>query len=317
VRARRLADLVQQRANPGQIATNVTGKILYGEHQYGFSETGTVESNKGVTRDDLQAFWRQHFVPGNAALVVTGAITMAELRKLAEASFGVWPKGTATPAKLGVPSTTPPRLVIVDRPGSPQTQLRVATVGVPRNSPDYMPVRIMNTILGGMFASRINMNLREEHGYTYGANSQFVFWRSGGPFSVTTGVRTDVTAPAVHEVMIELRKMIDTRVTPDELTLAKDAITLQLPALFETNDRTVGSLSTLFTHGLPLSYYSNLAEQISVVDAQAVQEVAKKYLVPDKFVIVAVGDRSKIGEALEKELAATAEIRDPDGVVTK
>jgi zinc protease len=317
VRARRLADLVEQRANPVQIATNVTSKTLYGAHQYGFSETGTVESNKAMTRADLQAFWKQNFVPGNAALVVTGAVSMQELRKLAEAQFGGWPKGTATPAKLGTPSTSAPRLVIVDRPGSPQTQLRVATFGVPRNSPDYVPVRVMNTILGGMFASRINMNLREEHGYTYGANSQFVFWRSGGPFSVTTGVRTDVTAPAVHEVMLELKKMIETRVTPQELTLAKDAITLQLPALFETNDRTVGSLATLFTHGLPLNYYSNLAEQISVVDAQAVQEVARKYLVPDKFVVVAVGDRSKIGEPLQKELGVAAEIRDPDGVVIK
>ncbi len=175
----------------------------------------------------------------------------------------------------------------------------------------------MNTILGGMFASRINMNLREEHGYTYGANSQFPFWRSGGPFAVATGVRTDVTAPAVHEVMIELRRMGETRVTPQELTLAKDAITLQLPALFESSDRTTTSLSTLFTHGLPLNYYSNLSEQISVVDAQAVQDVAKKYLLLDKFVIVAVGDRSKIGEALEKELGTKAEIRDADGGVVK
>ena len=317
VRARRLADLVEQRANPVQIATNVAGRTLYGTHQYGFSETGTVESNKQLTRDDLQAFWRQNFVPGNSALVVTGAVTLAEVRKLAEASFGNWPKGTASPAKLGTPSTSAPRLVIVDRPGSPQTQLRVSTFGVPRNSPDYVPVRVMNTILGGMFSSRINMNLREEHGYTYGANSQFVFWRSGGPFSVNSGVRTDVTAPAVHEIMIELRKIIDTRVTPEELTLAKDAITLQLPALFETNDRTVGSLSTLFTHGLPLSYYSNFSEQISVVDAQAVQDVARKYLVPEKFVVVAVGDRSKIGAELEKELSATADVRDPDGVAVK
>ena len=317
VRARRLADLVQQRANPVQIATNVMGRTLYGTHQYGFSETGTDESNKQLTREDLQAFWRQHFVPGNAALVVTGAITLPELRKLAEASFGSWPRGTAAPAKLGTPSAAVPRLVIVDRPGSPQTQLRVATFGVPRNSPDYVPVRVMNTILGGMFASRINMNLREQHGYTYGANSQFQFLRSGGPFSVATGVRTDVTGPAVHEVMIELRKMIDTRVTPEELTLAKDSITLQLPALFETSDRTVGSLATLFTHGLPLNYYSNLSEQISVVDAQAVQEVATKYLVPDKFVVVAVGDRSRIGEALEKELGVTAEIRDAEGAPVK
>jgi zinc protease len=317
VRATRLADLIEQRGNPVQVVGTVMSRTLYGPHQYGFSEIGTVESNKQLTRDDLQAFWRQHFVPGNAALVVTGAITVPELRKQAEAVFGKWPRGAAAPAKLGVPDAAPPRLVIVDRPGSPQTQLRVATFGVPRSSPDYMPVRVMNTILGGMFASRINMNLREEHGYTYGANSQFVFWRSGGPFAVATGVRTDVTAPAVHEVMLELREMSETRVTPQELTLAKDAITLQLPALFETSDRTTTSLSTLFTHGLPLNYYSNLAEQISVVDAQAVQEVAKKYLVPDKFTVVAVGDRSKIGEALEKELGTKAEIRDADGAPVK
>jgi predicted Zn-dependent peptidase len=111
--------------------------------------------------------------------------------------------------------------------------------------------------------------------------------------------------------------MSETRVTPQELTLAKDAITLQLPALFETSDRVATSLSTLFTHGLPLNYYSNLAEQISVVDAQAVQEVAKKYVVADKFVVVAVGDRSKIGEALEKELGTTAEIRDAVGALIK
>ena len=317
VRATRIADLAQQRGNPVQIVNVVAGKALYGTHQYGFSETGTIESNKQLTREDLQAFWKQHFVPGNAALVVTGAVTMPELRKLAESAFGSWPRGAASPAKLGVPNAAPPRLVIVDRPGSPQTQLRVATFGVPRSSPDYMAVRVMNTILGGMFASRINMNLREEHGYTYGANSQFPFWRSGGPFAVATGVRTDVTAPAVHEVMLELRRMGETRVTPQELTLAKDAITLQLPALFESSDRTTASLSTLFTHGLPLNYYSNLSEQISVVDAQAVQEVAKKYLLMDKFMVVAVGDRSKIGEALEKELGTPAEIRDADGALVK
>jgi len=313
VRATRLASLVEQRGNPVQIVGNVMGKALYGTHQYGFSELGTVESNKQLTREDLQTFWRQHFVPSNAALVVTGAVTLPELRKLAQTAFGAWPRGTAVPAKLGVPAAAPPRLIIVDRPGAPQTQLRVATFGVPRSSPDYVPVRVMNTILGGMFASRINMNLREEHGYTYGANSQFMFWRSGGPFAVATGVRTDVTAPAVHEVMLELKKMSETRVTPQELTLAKDAISLQLPALFETADRTTTSLSTLFTHGLPLNYYSNFAEQISVVDAQAVQDVAKKYLLADKFAVVAVGDRSKIGEGLEKELGTPAEIRDPDG----
>jgi zinc protease len=318
IRAARLADLVQQRSNPAQVANNVMMASLYGSnHPYGFGEIGTQHSNKTLTRDEIQGFWRQHFVPGNAALVVAGPVTMAEVRKLADSTFGAWPRGTALPAKLGPPSVTAPRLVIVDRQGSPQTQLRLVTVGVPRTSPDYVPVRVMNTILGGSFASRINMNLREAKGYTYGANSQFVFWRSGGPFAVQTGVRTDVTAPAVHEVLLEVRRMIDTRVTPEELTLAKDAIAQSLPALFETNERVVTSLGTLFTFGLPLNYYSNLSEQISVVDAQAVQEMAKKYLVPEKFAIVAVGDRGRIAEALEKEVGVTAEIRDAEGLVVK
>jgi zinc protease len=317
IRAARLADLVQQRSNPTFVATNATSATLYGAHPYGFGELGTVESNKALSRDDLQAFWRERFVPGNAALVVSGSIALPELRKLTENAFAAWPRGTGAPAKLGTPSSTPPRLVIIDRPGSPQTQLRVATFGIPRNSPDYMPVRVMNTILGGMFASRINMSLRETHGYTYGANSQFQFLRSGGPFAVSTGVRTDVTAPAVREIMIEIKRMVETTVTPEELTLAKDAITQSLPASFETAERVVASLSTLFNYGLPLNYYSNLSEQISVVDEKAVQEVAKKYLAGDKFVVVAVGDRARIGEELEKELATTAQIRDGDGAITK
>jgi zinc protease len=314
IRAARLADVVQQRSNPTVIADNVMGTVLYGEgHPYGAPELGTPESNKRLSRDELHAFWREHFVPGNAALVVAGAITVPELRKLAEAEFGGWPRGSAKTAQLSVPSFARPRLAIVDRPGSPQTQLRVASIGVPRTSPDYIPLRVMNAILGGMFSSRINMNLREVHGYTYGARSQFSFWRGGGPFFVSAGVRTDVTAPATHEVMLELNRMVDTRVTPDELTLAKEAIMQSIPATFETSDRTVTSLATLFTFGLPLNYYSTLAEQISVVDAQRVQEMAKKYIVPAQFVIVAVGDRGKIAEPLEKELATKAEARDPDG----
>ena len=179
-----------------------------------------------------------------------------------------------------------------------------------------MPVRVMNTILGGMFASRINMNLREAHGYTYGASSAFQFARSAGPFAVQTGVRTDVTTPALKEVNIELKRMVDTRVTPAELKLAKDSITQSLPATFETNDRTVNALSSLFTFGLPLNYYTNLEEQVLAVDAPAVQAVAKKYLVPERMVVIAVGDSSKIRQPLETELGP-AQLRDADGLVIR
>ena len=187
---------------------------LYGlEHPYGFAELGTAESIKRVTRDELQGFWRRQFVPGNAALVVAGAITLPELRKLAESAFGPGRTEPPRPRSLETRRSAQPRLVLVDRPGSPQTQLSVATIGVPRSSPDYIRLRVMNAILGGLFSSRINLNLREANGYTYGARSQFSFWRGAGPFAVSTGVRTDVTAPAVREIVNEVKRMVETDVT--------------------------------------------------------------------------------------------------------
>ena len=315
IRASRLADVVQQRSNPNSIANNVMAAALYGlEHPYGFAQLGTTDSIKRVTREDLQGFWRGQFVPGNAALVVSGSITMPELRTLAESALGGWARGTATTAKLGDLALGQPRLVLVDRPGSPQTQLRVATIGAARSSPDYIRLRVMNAILGGLFSSRINLNLREAKGYTYGAGSQFSFWLGAGPFAISTGVRTDVTAQAVHEIVNEMKRMIATDVTGDELTLAKDAITQSLPGQFETNEFTVGALSAIFVYGLPLSYYATLPGQISAVTPKDVQTVATKYLVPEKMVVVAVGDSAKIRQPLEAEVAP-AELRSPDGLL--
>jgi zinc protease len=316
-RATRLANLVQQRANPGIVVNAVMAAALYGQaHPYGFTELGTPESTRKITRDELQAFWKEHFVPGNAALVVAGAITQSELRRLVDAAFGAWPAGTSSPASLGDPISTKARLVVVDRPGSPQTQIRVASIGAPRSSPDYVPLRVMNDILGGLFSSRINLNLREAHGYTYGASSQFTFRRSAGPFLVGSGIRTDVTAPAVQEIFNELQKMITTSVTPDELALAKDSYARSLPSAFETTESAVASFSTMFTYGLPLDYFATLPDRIRAVTAQDVQAVAKRYLVPEKMVVVAVGDRAKIGPGLEAQLGPS-EIRDPDGALLK
>jgi zinc protease len=294
----------------------VLATALYGRsHPYGFTELGTAESNRQITRDELQDFWRRNFVPANAALVVAGAITLADLRRLTDAAFGQWSGARPAAITLGQSTPTSAKLVIVDRPGSPQTQVRVGLVGAPRSSPDYIPLRVMNEILGGAFSSRINMNLRERHGYTYGASSQFAFRRGAGPFSAGAGVRTDVTGPAVQELLKEIQGMPSTSVTADELVLAKDAISRSLPASFETAENTVASLSSLFIYGLPMNYYSTLGDRIQAVDAAAVQTVARKYLLPDKLVVVAVGDRSKIGTALEAQLGP-AEIRDPDGLVT-
>src|SRR6185369_7182443 len=184
-RASRLGSLAQQREAPGAVANAATFAALYGpSHPYGYLELGTEASNKAMTRDDLQAFWSQNFVPNNAALIVSGQITEAELRPLVEKAFGDWMRGTPASPVPADPATTAARLVVVDKPGSPQTELRVAAIGVPRSTPDYEAVRVMNEELGGLFSSRINLNLREEHGYTYGAGSQFVFRRNAGPFLV-------------------------------------------------------------------------------------------------------------------------------------
>ena len=315
-RTARLANLVQQRSNSGNAANAAMAAALYGpNHPYGFPEVGTTASIKAINREELQSFWKQHFVPGNAALIVAGSINSAELRKLVQGAFGGWAGVASSGVAPGVPATTGARLVFVDRPGAPQTQLRVASIGVPRSSPDYMRLRVMNGILGGLFSSRINMNLREEHGYTYGANSQFIFRRGAGPFLVASGVRTDVTAPAVSEIFKEVEKIVQTPVTPDELTMVKDNIARSFPSDFETSARTANSLSTLFVYGLPLDYYGTLAERALAVTAADVQDVARRYLVLEKLVVVAVGDRSRIGPELEALRSGPVELRDPEGAL--
>lgn len=313
-RASRLASLVQQRENASQVASAVMSAALYGPaHPYGYTELGTEGSNKAMTRDDLQAFWSQNFVPNNAALIVAGAITMAELQPLVEKAFGDWKSGTPAQTAIGEPQTTSARLVFVDKPGAPQTQLRVASIGVARSTPDYEPILVMNEVLGGLFSSRINLNLREVHGYTYGASSQFVFRRSPGPFLVGTGVRTDVTGPSVSEIMKELKRIRDTEITPDELTLARDSIVRSLPADFETSHRVTGTMSNIYVYDLGLDYYARLGDRISAVTGEQVKAVSQKYVQPDKVIVVAVGDRKRIGAELSKLNLGASEARNADG----
>jgi len=315
-RASRLASLVQQRENANAVVGTVSAAALYGPaHPYGYTEIGTEASNKAMTRDDLQAFWSQNFVPNNAALVVSGAISMADLQPLVEKAFGDWKPGTPAAAVPGEPSTTAAKLVIVDKPGAQQTQLRVTSIGVPRSTPDYEPIVIMNEALGGLFSSRINLNLREAHGYTYGASSQFVFRRSAGPFLVGTGVRTDVTAPSVSEIMKELKRIRDSELSMEELTLARDSLVRSLPSDFETSGSVTASTSNIFVYDLGLDYYATLGNRLSAVTADQIKTVSQKYIQPDKVIVVAVGDRTKIESGLQKLNLGGVEIRNADGTL--
>ncbi|HEX2713022.1 MAG TPA: pitrilysin family protein [Candidatus Acidoferrales bacterium] len=317
-RASRLASLDQRRQNPATVASQVMEAALYGpRHPYGYPEIGTEASIKATAREDLVAFWKQNFAPNNAALVVAGNIGLEELKALAETHFGTWQRRSPAKAALGVPATTSAKLVLVDKPGAPQTRLRVAIVGAPRSTPDYAPLEVMNASLGGLFSSRINLNLREEHGYTYGAFSQFVYRRSAGPFFVSSGVRTDVTAPAVTEIFKEVRRMAATPLTAEELRLAKDSLVRSLPGDFETSPGAATSFSRLYIYDLGLDYYSQLPERLSSITSEAAQAVAKKYLVPEEMVTIAVGDRAKIEPELAKLNLGPVEIRDADGNVIK
>ena len=270
-----------------------------------------------MTREAMVDYWKQHLVPGNAALVVVGAVSRKQLEALTAKAFAGWTGKAAASNTLPAPRGTNAKLIIVDMPGAAQTEVRVASVGVPRSTPDFEALEVMNSLLGGLFTSRINLNLREDKGYTYGAFSTFVFRQEAGPFVVGAGVRTDATAPSVTEIYNEIRKMKDVQVTMDELTLGKDSLVRSMPGRFETTAQTVSSFATLFVYNLGLDYYSKYIERIGVLDAAGIHAAASKHLVPERMLVVAVGDRQKIEADLMKLNLGAAEVRDAEGNVVK
>ena len=318
-RASRLGDLVGARQDPGTVATMAFEAAAYGPmHPYGFIELGSEAAVKSTTRDAMVAFWKNNFVPNNAALVVSGAISQAEVKALAEKAFGAWQKGTVPGAPAGsmlMPSKA--RVSLVDMPGAQQTQLLIGQIGVPRSTPDFATLVVMNNVLGGLFSSRVNLNLREEHGWTYGAYSQFLFRKGDGPFWVVAPVQTDKTAEAVAEIFKELKKIGDAPITAGELAMGRDALVRSLPSDFETSGGTVNSLANLYVYNLGLDYYAKLPGQVAAVTTDAVQAAVRKYLKPDSMIVVAVGDRAKIEAGLKKLNLGAFELRATDGTEKK
>jgi zinc protease len=314
IRNDRLTHILQQKDNPAVLAIKVFSEALYGSnHPYGFTDVGTEESNRTITQDLLKRFYRSGYFAANSAMVAAGDITESEFRSLAEKYFGQW-NGTGSLSEITSVAAGPQqRIIIVEKPDAPQTVLRIGHIGVSHSNPDYAAIDVMNTALGGLFSSRINLNLREKHGYTYGASSVFVFRRGPGPFLVGTSVRTDATAPAVIEIFREIERMRESEITAEELATAKDSIARSLPGIFETTPEAAASIGQLFIHNLSLSYYHDLPEQIQGVSAAEAQLAARKYLKPEEAVIVAVGDRTKIEPELEKLNLGPIEIRDPSG----
>ncbi len=301
IRGQRLTSLLQLKDQPVQVAISVASRALYGaDSPYGYRSIGTEAAIKATTREDLVNFWQQHYAPSNSALVFAGDLTEKQARDLAEKYFGSWSaKGIASqpPAAPAPPSR---RVILVDMPGAPQTAIFAAGIGVPRSNPDFAPLNVDNTMLGGLFSSRINMNLREQHGYTYGAFSTFQFMRGSGPFFAGASVRADVTGPAVHELFSELDRIRTSPLTPQELNMSKDFLMRSLPGDFETAEETAGKISDIFTYELPLDYYRTYPSKIDSVTSEQAASVARKYFHPENMLLIAVGDKAKIQPELEK-----------------
>ncbi len=296
-KVQRLTSIIEARDDPASIDQLGFARVVFGMmHRYGTALAGSAQNISAFTVDDVRAFYREAYQPGNAALIVVGDVTPNRVMPMLETNFGKW-QGTGSPAQHQT-FTAPPLpatrdIYIIDKPGAPQSQVRIGWAGVARSTPDYFPITVMNTVLGGAFSSRLNLNLREKHGYTYGAQSQFDMRLSAGPFIAFAGIQTDKTADALKEFFNELNGILQP-VPADELTRAKHYVALRYPLGFETNGDVAARLEQAVVYHLPDDYFSTYIQKIEAVSAAEVQRVAQKYIVPNKFAVVIAGDRAAI-----------------------
>ena len=255
--------------------------------------------------------------PSATTLIVVGDITMEHARQLADDAFGSWSGAAiALPSLVDRPASTMRTIHVVGKADAPQSEIRVGHVGVPRLHPEYFSIVVMNAILGGLFSSRINLNLREAHAYTYGAFSSFDWRRGAGPFAVSTAVRSDVTDAAVREIMIEIDRMRSAEVSDAELSLATSYLDGVFPIRFETTTAIANALSSHVAFGLPNDYFDRYRENIRAVTADQVLEVARAHVRPEELQIVIVGDPATVREPLERLTLGAVQTYDAEGVPT-
>ncbi len=294
-----LTRLLQGRDEPTAVATVLFNRTLYGNsHPYGVSSYLDEATIRSFTVDDIRRFHSSVFFPNNTTLIVVGDIKPDALLPKLESTFSGWKSGQLPAGVSAEAKQVPERAVfLVDKPGAPQSELRVGLIGAPRLTDDYFTLVTLNTILGGSFTSRLNSNLRERKGYTYGAGSSFGFRLWPGPFMVRTGVQTEVTDKAVAEIMKEL-EAIRQPIPADELDRGKKYVALRFPARFQSVRDIADQLQEMVTYGLPDSYFNDYIARILAVTQSDTQKVAQKYLDPGRIAIVVVGDRAKIEAGL-------------------
>jgi predicted Zn-dependent peptidase len=299
LRKTRLTSLLQVKDRGPEIANRAYAAIVFGAAAYGHALTGDEASANAIQQADVRRFYETYFRPNNATLLVVGDVRPDDVERRVRAMFGGWERRPVpAPAYGQPPAPRQTTIYIVDKPGAAQSSFRIGGVGVPRSTDDYFALTVMNTVLGGSFTSRLNQNLRETKGYTYGASSGFAMRRAPGPFTASAEVVAAKTDSALIEFMKELRGIREL-VPSDELEKTKRYLQLQLPGRFETTGGIAGQLSQLVVYDIPLGFYNDYTRGIAAVTQADVQRVARRYIDPEHLAIVIVGDRKSIEPALE------------------
>jgi predicted Zn-dependent peptidase len=315
LRGRTLVNLTQAKDQPVIVGAQVFNKVLYGEaHPYG--QRSTEASVKAITRDDVVNFQKAYYQPGRAIITVVGDVNPGKVKASVEKAFAAWAKGGDKPSfdypKL--PELQPAKIYLVDKPGAAQSVVNIGLPGPPRNTPDYFALQVLNTILGGQFQSRLNANIREQKGYSYGVNSAFSYGKGPGPFRAGGSIFTDKTDAALIEFMKELKGIVGEKpITDEEIKTAKDSLIQGLPQRFASVTAISGAITQLVVQGLPDDYYQTYARNVSAVTKEDLAHVAKRYIDPNHLAIVIVGDRAKVEAALKATEVAPITMLDIEG----
>jgi len=300
LKAERLAEILQLETEPRGLADEKFSEFLYSpQSRYSKPDEGSTESVSALLREDVEQFYRVNYRSGATTVIVAGDATPEQARAMVMGAFQKWPTGLAQEPQLTASARTNRRSVhIVHKPEAPQSELRVGHVGLPRKHPDFFPTLVMNAVLGGLFGSRINLNLREVHGYTYGASSYYDWRRGPGPFVVSTAVQSEVTTPALTEIFLEIERIRSEKISDEELTLARDYLEGVFPIRYETTAAIASALATLVIYDLSADYYDTYRKNIHNVSAEAVLQAATVHLHPSELQTVVVGDAKMIQGSL-------------------
>jgi len=310
-KTRTKAGLVQQRTQPGFLANEMFSRVIFGNHpasRVGFA----AENVDKVTSETLAAFHKARYIPDHALLAFAGDISMAEARKIVDAKLAAWKKaGTPLPAVADPPAAGPARVSLVARPNSVQTSLWVGTQAISRTSPDFNVLEVMNAVVGGGPTGRLFLHLREQKGYTYGAYSGVNAGPFRGTWLATTDVRTEVTEPALRDLLAEVKRMRDEPVPQKEFDDQRRSIIASFALGLEAPAAVLNQHVNRWIYNLPIDYWDKLPDRTMAVTQTAVQNAAKQYLEPSRLQIVAVGDPTKIADLLKQ--FGTVETYDTNG----